>query len=69
MTEPAKFLPVAAKAMDLASQIIHERLPAVVSAKGDRDMVSDIDVHTADPQLKLGTTTARPSSFPAAIAW
>ena len=44
LTEPAKFVPVAGKAMDIASQIIREQLPAVVSAKGDRDMVSDIDV-------------------------
>jgi myo-inositol-1(or 4)-monophosphatase len=44
VTEPASFLPMAGRAMDLAARIIAERLPAVVSAKGDRDMVSDIDV-------------------------
>ncbi len=37
-------MPVAAQAMDIASRIIRERLPAVISGKGDRDMVSDIDV-------------------------
>ena len=30
--------------MDIARAIIRERLPSVVTAKGDRDMVSDIDV-------------------------
>lgn len=44
LTEPAKFVPVAVNAMDIASQIIHEQFPSVVSAKGDRDMVSDVDV-------------------------
>lgn len=44
MTQLPELMPVAAHAMDIASQIIHDRLPAVVSAKGDRDMVSDIDV-------------------------
>jgi myo-inositol-1(or 4)-monophosphatase len=44
VTQPAKLLPVAAQAMDIAGRIIRDRLPAVVSAKGDRDMVSDIDV-------------------------
>lgn len=44
MTKPSSLMPVAATAMDMARQIICDRLPAVVSAKGDRDMVSDIDV-------------------------
>jgi myo-inositol-1(or 4)-monophosphatase len=30
--------------MDIARKIIQERRPEVVSAKGDRDMVSDVDV-------------------------
>jgi len=42
--KPADYLPVAAEAMDLASDIIRARGPEVVMAKGDRDMVSDIDV-------------------------
>lgn len=44
MTQPNTYLPIAAQAMDLASQIVRERLPSVVDAKGDRDMVSDIDL-------------------------
>jgi myo-inositol-1(or 4)-monophosphatase len=44
LTRFSKFMPVAGRAMDVAAGIIRDRLPAVVSAKGDRDMVSDIDV-------------------------
>jgi myo-inositol-1(or 4)-monophosphatase len=59
--------------MDIASRIIRDRLPSVVSAKGDRDMVSDIDVeieqavrgylHEQDPEIGFvgeeeGCTTA-----------
>jgi myo-inositol-1(or 4)-monophosphatase len=44
VTKPASYLPVAEQAMDLASQIIRGRSPEVVMAKGDRDMVTDIDV-------------------------
>lgn len=44
MTEPSTYLPVALQAMDLARQIVRERLPSDVDSKGDRDMVSDIDL-------------------------
>jgi myo-inositol-1(or 4)-monophosphatase len=36
-------MPIALQAMDIASQIARE-MPSVVDAKGDRDMVSDVDV-------------------------
>jgi myo-inositol-1(or 4)-monophosphatase len=36
-------MPVAVQAMDLARQIVRQ-LPSAVDAKGDRDMVSDVDV-------------------------
>lgn len=36
-------MPIALQAMDLASEIIR-KIPSVVDAKGDRDMVSDVDV-------------------------
>ncbi len=42
--QPARFLPVAAAAMDLASGIIRDRLPAVIRSQRERDMVSDVDV-------------------------
>jgi myo-inositol-1(or 4)-monophosphatase len=44
LTRFGMLMPVASRAMDVAAGIIRDRLPAVVSAKGDRDMVSDIDV-------------------------
>jgi len=44
VTDAAEFGPAAAAAMDIADAIIRERMPAVVTAKGDRDMVTDIDV-------------------------
>jgi myo-inositol-1(or 4)-monophosphatase len=37
-------MPIAGEAMDLAAELVRARLPAVVSAKGDRDMVSDVDL-------------------------
>ena len=37
-------MPIAAEAMDLATEIVRQRAPAVVKAKGDRDMVSDVDI-------------------------
>lgn len=37
-------MPIAAQAMDLARQIVRDRAPSMVDAKGDRDMVSDIDL-------------------------
>jgi myo-inositol-1(or 4)-monophosphatase len=36
-------MPIASQAMDIASEIVRQ-LPSVVDAKGDRDMVSDVDV-------------------------
>jgi myo-inositol-1(or 4)-monophosphatase len=44
VTPPTTYLPIATEAMDLAREIVRERLPAVVDAKGDRDMVSDVDL-------------------------
>jgi myo-inositol-1(or 4)-monophosphatase len=44
VTQARELLPVAEQAMDIARQMVSEHRPAVVSAKGDRDMVSDIDV-------------------------
>lgn len=44
MTQPSKHLPIAAQAVDVARHIVRERLPSVVDLKGDRDMVSDIDL-------------------------
>ena len=44
LTRYGKLMPLATRAMDIAAGIIRDHLPAVVSAKGDRDMVSDIDV-------------------------
>lgn len=40
MTVASKYLPVAAAAVDLAAEIARERLPSIIDAKGDRDMVS-----------------------------
>ena len=37
------YLPIAAQAMDLAIEIIRRQEPTVVQAKGDRDMVSDVE--------------------------
>jgi myo-inositol-1(or 4)-monophosphatase len=44
LTRFGPLAPKATQAMDIAAGIIRDRLPAVVRAKGDRDMVSDIDV-------------------------
>jgi myo-inositol-1(or 4)-monophosphatase len=44
LTRYSMLMPLATHAMDIAAGIIRDHLPAVVSAKGDRDMVSDIDV-------------------------
>lgn len=44
MTQPGSYLPIAARAMDLAAEIVRRQEPAVVKAKGDRDMVSDVDI-------------------------
>ena len=44
LTRFGELLPTATQAMDIAVEIIRDHLPAVIRAKGDRDMVSDIDV-------------------------
>lgn len=44
LTRFGELLPTATQAIDIAVEIIRDHLPAVVRAKGDRDMVSDIDV-------------------------
>jgi myo-inositol-1(or 4)-monophosphatase len=45
LTAVGRLLPTATQAMDIAAAIIRDHMPAVIRAKGDRDMVSDIDVH------------------------
>jgi hypothetical protein len=44
LTRIGKLLPRATLAMDIAAGIVRDHLPAVIRAKGDRDMVSDIDI-------------------------
>jgi 3'-phosphoadenosine 5'-phosphosulfate (PAPS) 3'-phosphatase len=44
VTQLSEFLPIADQAVDLARQVIHEHRSMVVTAKGDRDMVSEIDL-------------------------
>ncbi|GGL20792.1 inositol monophosphatase family protein [Mangrovihabitans endophyticus] len=43
MTNPADLLPIAHHAVDLATQIMRTRQPGALTAKGDRDMASDVD--------------------------
>lgn len=40
---PASLLPVALRAADIAHELMRERGPGVVTAKGDRDMASEVD--------------------------
>jgi myo-inositol-1(or 4)-monophosphatase len=42
--QPGSYLPVAVAAVDLAAEILRSCEPAVVMSKGDRDMVSDVDI-------------------------
>jgi len=44
MTDPTELLPIAVEAMDKARRIIDKQKPREVTAKGARDMVSDIDL-------------------------
>jgi len=44
VTQPGSYLPIAFEAVDLAHEIVGRQEPAVVKAKGDRDMVSDVDI-------------------------
>jgi myo-inositol-1(or 4)-monophosphatase len=44
MTDLSALMPVAAEAIDIARDIVLQRKPEIVTAKGDRDMVSDIDI-------------------------
>jgi myo-inositol-1(or 4)-monophosphatase len=44
MTDLSDLMPVAARAMDIARDIVLQRKPEIVTAKGDRDMVSDTDI-------------------------
>ncbi|MEV0228128.1 inositol monophosphatase family protein [Nonomuraea sp. NPDC050786] len=37
-------LPITERAVSIASEIIHTRAPGVVTAKGDRDMVTEVDL-------------------------
>jgi myo-inositol-1(or 4)-monophosphatase len=43
MTDYADLLPVAHQAVDLASSIMRSMQPGVLTAKGDRDMASEVD--------------------------
>jgi myo-inositol-1(or 4)-monophosphatase len=43
MTEYVDLLPVASEAVDLASQLMRTHQPGVLTAKGDRDMASEVD--------------------------
>jgi len=44
VTQLSEFLTIAGEAVDLARRVIHEHQPAVLIAKGDRDMVSEVDL-------------------------
>ena len=43
MTDYAAQLPIAVEAVELASGLMRDRLPGVLTAKGDRDMASELD--------------------------
>ena len=40
---PAALLPVALQAAEIASDLVRTRVPGLLTAKGDRDMVSEVD--------------------------
>lgn len=44
MTAVRALLPVALEAVDIAAGIVRTHLPGIVAAKGDRDMVSEVDL-------------------------
>jgi myo-inositol-1(or 4)-monophosphatase len=44
VTLPSTYMPIADKAMDLAAGLVRAHLPTAVNTKGDRDMVSDVDI-------------------------
>lgn len=48
MTEFADLLPIAREAVATARRIISSRAPAFLTAKGDRDMVTDVDLAVED---------------------
>lgn len=43
MTDYLEYLPYAAEAVDLASEIVRNTPPGLVTSKGDRDMASEVD--------------------------
>lgn len=58
MSNHAKLLPIAEKAVALATDIVRCRLPGTVSTKGDRDMVTEVDYaveHTVREYLRQET--------------
>lgn len=58
MNNHAKLLSIAEKAVSLATDIVRYRLPGTVSAKGDRDMVTEVDYaveHTVREFLRQET--------------
>src|ERR1043165_5588873 len=44
MAEHAELMSIASRAVSMARRIIHQRAPVSVSAKGERDMVTDVDL-------------------------
>jgi myo-inositol-1(or 4)-monophosphatase len=44
MTAPADLLPLAGAAVDLAADLLRSHQPRLVMAKGDRDMVTEVDL-------------------------
>ncbi|ONI75090.1 inositol monophosphatase [Actinosynnema sp. ALI-1.44] len=44
MADHAELMPIATQAVSMARTIIHHRAPAAVTTKGDRDMVTDVDL-------------------------
>ncbi|HEX6041356.1 hypothetical protein [Longimicrobium sp.] len=42
-TAPASLLPIALEAVAIASNLMRTRVPGLLTAKGDRDMASEVD--------------------------
>jgi myo-inositol-1(or 4)-monophosphatase len=43
VTDHASVLPIALEAVELASELVRTRLPSIITTKGDRDLVSEVD--------------------------
>ncbi|ALG08744.1 inositol monophosphatase family protein [Kibdelosporangium phytohabitans] len=48
MADHAELMPIASQAVSMARKIIQQRAPVSVTAKGDRDMVTDVDLAVED---------------------